>query len=134
MHSNPFSRSLRRNALAIALGLMSTSAIHAQSTTGSITGSAPAGSTIVISNNSGLSRTVTADSQGRFSAGSLPVGSYMVQAGNSKREVVVTVGASANASFGGSDATTLEAVTVTGGSIAPIDPTIVDTRSVLTAR
>lgn len=135
MHRNHFVRGLRRNALVVALGLMANGGIHAQSTTGSISGSAPAGATITISNNSGLSRTVTADAQGRYNAGSLPVGTYTVQSGENRREVLVTVGASANASFGGSgDATTLNTVTVKGASIASIDTSTVDTRSVLTAK
>lgn len=134
MQRNHFVRGLRRNALVVALGLMANGGIHAQSTTGSISGSAPAGATITISNNSGLSRTVTADAQGRYNAGSLPVGTYTVQSGENRREVLVTVGASANASFGaGGDATTLNTVTVKGASIASIDTSTVDTRSVLTA-
>ncbi len=133
MASNYLAKGLKQSALTVALGLCFAGGVQAQSTTGSITGSAPAGSTVTISNNSGLTRTITADANGRYNASSLPVGTYTVVSGDTKREVVVTVGSSASVSFGGGDATTLGTVTVTGNTINPIDTSTTDTRSVLTA-
>ncbi len=132
MASNYLAKGLKRSALTVALGLCFAGGVQAQSTSGAISGSVPAGSTVTISNNSGLTRTITADANGRYSASNLPVGAYTVVSGDSKREVVVTVGSNTNVSFGG-DTTTLGTVTVTGATIASIDTSAVDTRSVLTA-
>ena len=133
MASNYLAKGLKRSALTVALGLCFAGGVQAQSTSGAISGSVPAGSTVTISNNSGLTRTVTADANGRYSASNLPVGAYTVVSGGSKREIVVTVGSNTNVSFGG-DTTTLGTVTVTGATIASIDTSAVDTRSVLTAQ
>ncbi|MCR6495463.1 Plug and carboxypeptidase regulatory-like domain-containing protein [Thermomonas sp. S9] len=132
MASNYLAKGLKRSALTVALGLCFAGGVQAQSTTGGINGSAPAGSTVTVTNNSGFTRTVNVDENGRYNFNNLPVGSYTVTSGSEKREVVVTVGSSVAASFGG--ATTLGTVTVTGTSIAPIDTTTLDTRSVVTAQ
>ena len=135
MASNYLAKGLKRSALTVALGLCFAGGVQAQSTSGAISGTVPAGSTVTISNNSGLTRTVTADANGRYSASNLPVGNYTVtSADGSKREVVVTVGSNSNVSFGSGDATTLGTVTVTGATIASIDTSATDTRSVLTAQ
>ena len=133
MASNYLAKGLKRSALTVALGLCFAGGVQAQSTTGGINGSAPAGSTVTVTNNSGFTRTVSVDANGRYNFNNLPVGSYTVTSGSEKREVVVTVGSSAAASFGGA-ATTLGTVTVTGMSVSPIDTTTLDTRSVLTAQ
>ncbi|MFN7184136.1 MAG: TonB-dependent receptor domain-containing protein [Thermomonas haemolytica] len=132
MASNYLAKGLKRSALTVALGLCFAGGVQAQSTTGGINGSAPAGSTVTVTNNSGFTRTVSVDANGRYNINNLPVGTYTVTSGGEKREVVVTVGSSAAASFGG--ATTLGTVTVTGTTIAPIDTTTLDTRSVITSQ
>lgn len=126
---------LKRTALAVVLGacLAHGGVAMAQSTTGSISGTVPVGSSVTISNNSGLTRTIAADANGRYNAGNLPVGNYTVTAGGSKREVLVTVGNNINVSFGG-DTSTLETVTVTAANAAPIDVTTVSTSTVITAQ
>lgn len=135
MASNFFAKSLKRSALTVALGLCFAGTVQAQSTTGGISGSAPAGSTVTVSNNSGFSRTYTADSSGRYNATNLPIGNYTVTSGDSRREVVVTVGGSANVSFAGAaGATELAGLTVSGFSVNPIDITQTDTRTVVTAQ
>lgn len=126
-------KSIQRATLTVALGLCIAGAAQAQSTTGNIYGNAPVGAEIVVSNNSGLTRTITADANGRYNIGSLPVGSYTVTSGDSKRQVVVTIGAGTNVSFNASGATNLDTVTVTATSVAPIDVTTTDTRTVITA-
>ena len=133
MASNYFAKGLKRSALTVALGLCFAGGVQAQSTTGSIFGNVPAGSTVTITNNSGLSRTVTADASGRYTASQLPVGTYTVtNANGEKRQVVVTVGSGANVSFN-DGATNLDVVTVVGSSVPAIDVTATDTRTVITA-
>ena len=70
---------LSRSVLSVALGLCLASAVHGQSVTGSIFGSAPAqeGTTVVVKNlETGLTRTLAVDSSGRYRVPSLPVGRY----------------------------------------------------------
>lgn len=129
-------KGLKRSALTVALGLCFVGGVQAQSTTGSIYGSAGEGATVTVKNNSGLTRTAAADAAGRYNLSSLPVGEYTVtveRGGQTigTRTVTVRAGAGADVSFGG--ATTLETVTVVGGAINPIDTTAVDTRSILTS-
>lgn len=131
--SHYLSKGIKRTALSVALGMCFAGAVQAQSTTGSIYGTVPAGSTVTITNTSGLTRTITADASGRYNASSLPIGTYTVtSSGGDKREIVVTVGSSTNVSFGGG-ATTLDTVTVTGANVSPIDVTTVSTSTVLTS-
>ncbi|MFD1217451.1 TonB-dependent receptor [Microbulbifer celer] len=131
---------LARSALALAIGtatIASAPAVFAQSTTGGIYGSAPAGATVVIKNNSGFSRTITVDESGRYNVGSLPVGTYVVTAKQDgetvgSRSIPVRLGGSSDVSFG--DDAMMETVTVVGGELAPaIDVSSTDTRVVLTA-
>lgn len=143
MVSTQFKKHLKRSALTVALGLCVASGVHAQSTTGSIYGTVPGdgNASIVISNNSGFSRTISADSTGRYNATTLPVGTYTVTIQRDgkvvgTRDVTVRAGAGTDVSFAGAgagDATTMEAVTVTGANIPPIDISATDTRMVITA-
>ena len=134
MASNYLAKGLKRSALTVALGLCFAGGVQAQSTTGSINGDAGAGATVTVQNQSGLTRTVTADASGRYNVGSLPVGSYTVTIERDgkvvgTRTVTVLAGARTDAS-----ATTLDTVTVVGGAtVNPIDTSAVDTRSILTA-
>jgi outer membrane receptor protein involved in Fe transport len=132
MASNYLAKGLKRSTLTVALGLCFAGAVQAQSTTGGVSGTVPAGSTVTISNNSGFSRTVTADESGHYAASQLPVGTYTVTSGADKRTIVVTVGSTANVSFGG-DATNLGVVTVVGSNVPSIDVTATDTRTVITS-
>ncbi|MEO6227524.1 MAG: TonB-dependent receptor [Thermomonas sp.] len=135
MASNYLAKGLKRSALTVALGLCFAGGVQAQSTSGAIFGSVPAGSTVTITNNSGLSRTVTADANGRYNVNNLPVGNYVVTSGGAQRNVVVTVGGGANASFvGGDGTTTLGTVTVTAASASVIDVSTVSTSTVLTSK
>src|SRR5690606_34662133 len=89
MASNYLAKSLKRSALTVALGVCIAGGVQAQSTTGGIYGQVPAGSTVTNSNNSGLTRTVTADADGRYTATNLPVGTYTISADGQERQVVV---------------------------------------------
>lgn len=134
MASNNLAKGLKRSALTVALGLCFAGGVQAQSTTGSINGDAGAGATVTVQNQSGLTRTVTADASGRYNISSLPVGTYTVtiERGGQvvgTRTVTVLAGSGTDAS-----ATTLETVTVVGGAaVNPIDTSAVDTRSILTS-
>ncbi len=136
MASNYLAKGLKRSALTVALGLCFAGGVQAQSTTGGIYGTAPAGSTVTIANTSGLTRTLTVDANGRYNASSLPIGTYTVTSGDQKREIVVAVGSSNNVSFGapgGDNTTTLGTVTVTAAGVSPIDVGTVSTSTVMTS-
>ncbi|MDQ1093945.1 outer membrane receptor protein involved in Fe transport [Xanthomonas sacchari] len=135
------SRVMRRSVLAVLLGAALTQGVvHAQSTTGSIYGVAPAGATITVQSDTGLTRTVPVDSAGRFNIGSLPVGTYTVtlnkdgQAVDSRKGIGLRVSSGTEVSFAKSDSTaTLDTVTVSASNVAPVDVTTVDSRTVITA-
>lgn len=144
MISKQFKRGLKRSALTVALGLCVAGGVHAQSTTGSIYGTVAGGeASVVISNNSGFSRSISADASGRYSLSTLPVGNYTITVQRDgqvvgTREVTIRAGAGIDVSFAGASAagngaTTMEAVTVTGANVAPIDISATDTRMVITA-
>lgn len=139
-------KTLQRATLSVALSLCIAGGVHAQSTTGSIQGSIPVESgtttTVHVANNSGFSRTVSTDANGRYTVGSLPVGNYTLTVRRGEqvigtRQINVIVGSSVDGSFGTSGSsgatTTLESVTVTALAPAAIDLTTTDTRTVITA-
>jgi outer membrane receptor protein involved in Fe transport len=139
------SATLRPTALALLLGAcLAQGAAYAQSTTGSIYGTAPSesGLTIVISNQNGLNRTVPVSGNGRYNLGSLPVGTYTVELHRGeevlqKRDnILLRVGSGTEVSFAGNsggDATTLGAVSVTAANAPKIDVTSTAARSVITS-
>lgn len=139
-------KAMRRSALTVALGLCFVTGVQAQSNAaGSIFGSTgQPGSTIVIRNvDTGLTREITVDSGGRYSATALPTGRYTVtmqrdgQAVASRENVQVTLGGGREVSFASvaeADATTLERVVATGTSSAAfIDVSSTDTRTTFTS-
>ncbi|WP_165973630.1 TonB-dependent receptor [Luteibacter rhizovicinus] len=106
-------------------------------------GNASGATSVVIENaNTGLSRTLTVDSNGRYRATSLPVGTYKVtlqengQPVTTRENVTVTIAGAAEVSFAGTSAAsaqTLEGVSVIANTTPSIDVSSVDTRTVLTA-
>ncbi|MFT3906324.1 MAG: TonB-dependent receptor plug domain-containing protein [Steroidobacteraceae bacterium] len=121
-------RNARRAATLGALVLAVTFAPHAfaQSTVGSIYGDAQtAGDTITItSQQTGLTRTVTAGADGKFTFPQLPVGTYAVTENNNGASVgnpqVVSVSAGMGSAV--SFSAKVEEIVVTGSSlISPID-------------
>ena len=136
MSSKSIRSGFKRSALTVALGLCFAGGVHAQATSGSIYGNVTAGATVIIKNDAGFTRTITADTQGRYTASSLPVGSYTVTSGSNTRDVVVTPGAGANVSFvapKASNDNTLGTITITANGTPSIDVTQTDTRTVITA-
>lgn len=134
---------LKRSVLAVAMGLAFASGVaHAQSNaSGSIFGSsAEPGSTIVIrSTDTGQTRTIVVDANGRYRASALPVGKYSVTLQRdgkdvaTREDVTVLLGGGSEVSFGAQGAQTLETVVVTGANVPVIDVSSVDTRTVFTA-
>jgi hypothetical protein len=138
-------KALRRSALSMALGMCFVAGVQAQSnTSGSISGQAMSGDTIVVENpQTGFRREVTASADGTFRASSLPTGTYRVTQTSAsgttsvRENVVVSVGTGtpvdfAGASADGSGATTLDAVQVTASYVNPIDVTSVESATIVT--
>ncbi|PNS08743.1 TonB-dependent receptor [Solilutibacter silvestris] len=131
----------KRSALTVALGLCFAATVHAQSTTGSVFGTAAPGETITLVSETGFARTITADGAGRYNAGNLPIGNYAVTARKGDqvvgtKQVLVKVSSGTEASFAGAQAATsneLGTITVTATG-AGIDVTQVDSRTVITAK
>ena len=128
---------LKRNALAVALGLCFAGGVQAQSSVGSIFGDTSANAAVTIQNlDTGTSREINSDASGHFTFTQLSPGRYRVTSGGVSREVQVKIGTGTpvtlTASSGG--ATTLDTVTVVGsGAINPIDVSSVESTTVFTA-
>jgi hypothetical protein len=148
MNSCKTNRMLRRTALAAALGLSLTSGVVlAQSnSSGVIFGRTAAGpgTTVHIENtNTGLTRDIVVDADGRYRASSLPVGRYKVslerdgQVVQTRDDVRVNIGTGTDVSFAeaasASNAETLEGVQVVASALPAIDVSSVDSRTVLTS-
>lgn len=149
MRNKTLRRGLKRSALALALGLCVAGTVNAQSNiTGSIFGQAPgmSGATVVVENlDSGLTRTIPVDADGRYRLTSLPNGRYKVtlqkdgQPVAVRENVTVSIASGTDVSFNNASGTpndgttTLGAVTVVGASVPTIDVSQTDTRTVLTA-
>ena len=106
--------------------------MQAQSTSGSIFGKAAPGQTVTIVSDTGMTRTVTADANGKYNAVSLPAGHYKVTSGSDSRDVTVLVASGAQVDFG-DVATTLGSVLVQADRVQTIDVSQTDTRTVFTA-
>lgn len=121
----------KRSALAFAIAIATSSAVMAQSSVGTINGHAESGSTVTIENlATGAKRSVSPNSEGRFSFTQLPTGRYKVTSGSQTREVSVNAGVGTQVEMG---ATELEGMVVTGESINPIDLSSVESATVFTA-
>lgn len=122
------SAGLRRSAVALAVGVCLSGVVMAQSTTGDVSGSAPAGATVVLkSTTSGLTRQVSVGSNGQFRAQSLPAGVYEVTANNVTRKVTVLAGQTSDTNL-----SSLATITVVGRGTS-IDTTSTETRTTFTA-
>jgi len=124
-------KNLKRSALALAIAVVTSGAVFAQSSVGTINGHADAGATITIeSMATGAKRTSSAGESGRFSFTQLPAGRYKVTSGGQTREVSVNAGVGTSADFVAKE---LEGMVVTGESINPIDLSSVESATVFTA-
>jgi len=117
---------MTKSLVAIAVGMCLSGVVMAQSTTGDVSGTAPAGATVVVkSAASGLTREVKAGSNGQFRVQSLPAGDYDLTVNGSTRKITVLAGQTA-------ETNTLEVVTVVGRAKS-IDTTSTETRTTFTA-
>ena len=104
MASQSFKSGLKRSALTVALGLCFAGGVHAQSTTGTMVGSATPGDTITVQSETGFTRTVSVGSDGRYAIANLPVGQYTVTAKHGDavtgtKQALLRVGAGTDVSF-----------------------------------
>jgi outer membrane receptor for ferrienterochelin and colicin len=137
----------RKIALGIALALgMGGGAVMAQSTSGSIYGSADAGAEVTaVNEGNGSTRTITVGQSGTFQFNALLPGKYQVKltesGKTSTQEVVVLAGQGANvnlasavaASSTSTNAKNLDTISVSANSMANIDVSSVQTNTVITA-
>ena len=105
----------RRTAISVAVGMCLSSAVHAQSTEGTIVGKAKAGATVTLTTPEGSSREIKTDTNGSFTISKLPPGLYKLAAGGISRDVTVTSGTDTPVAL---DVAEIEKVTVTGSRIA----------------
>lgn len=97
------------SAIALAVGMCFTTLASAQNADGSIFGSTKAKTQVqVVSVENGASRTIEADSNGRFNFSKLPPGTYKVTANGVTREVSVAIGSGTPVDFN------IQSVTVSG--------------------
>jgi hypothetical protein len=136
-----------RSALAIALAAAFAGSIHAQSTTGSIIGQAPAlaGETVLIEGSNGITRELPVDSQGRYSAASLPLATYTVslrvdgKTVETRNDVTLRVGLATDVSFkaaeqaSAANAKDLGVVKVSANALPPIDVTSTSSSLIVTS-
>lgn len=112
-----FRKTVVAHALTLAFtasvaSLAVTNVAYAQAVTGSINGTAAAGSTVTVVNKDiGYSRTVTAGSDGRFTLSQLPGGNYVLTSGGQSQTVTVAAGQGSTASF---SAGAVQTVTIAG--------------------
>ena len=134
-------------ALAIAMGFGFTGQAFAQSTTGSVFGTAPvaAGETVrIVSNQTGLTRVVPVGSDGRYGANQLPVGDYTVSLMQNGKAVAthdhvqVSVSGGSAVPFTAAEASSVNAanlatVSVSANALPPIDVSSTRQTQVITA-
>lgn len=134
--SKYLSKGVKRTALSIALGMCFVGGVQAQSAVGSLFGNAKPGTSITLENpQTGATRSVTVDANGRYNFSQLPPGVYKVTSDGVTREAAVKVGGGTPVNFtseGG--ATQLDTVQVVGArAINPIDVSSVESTTVFTA-
>ncbi|HEX7342442.1 MAG TPA: TonB-dependent receptor [Rhodanobacteraceae bacterium] len=130
-------------AFALALGLGVSGFAFAQSTTGTIFGSAAVatGETVTVSSNNGVVRTVAVDANGQYTVANLPLGDYTVTLKKNgavigqHSNVSIQVGAGTQVNFAASQgAQSLGTVEVSASAMPPIDVTSVSSSTVITAQ
>jgi len=135
---------IRRTALALALSMGFATVAFAQSTTGSIFGTAPAGvgETVMVQGANGTNREVAVDASGRYAINGLPVGQYTVslrkdgQVLATQDNVGISAGGGTEVPFSAAnakDAQNLNAVQVVASALPAIDVTSVNSSTVITS-
>ena len=120
---------LKRAALCVALGACFGSVLptvaYAQAVSGAVAGRASAGDQVtVVSNSTGLTRTVTASADGSYRLGQLPVGDYQLQLSRDGQKlgdpvaVSVAIGGTTTVNLsGGASGGSLDTVQVVGSRV-----------------
>lgn len=120
-----------RTAIAVATSLLMASVAMAQSSEGSLSGSAKAEATITVVNvETGQTRTVKADKSGNFALTKMVPGKYKVTTEGISKDVFVAVGTTSSVSL---QAETLERIDIKGSRVRTIDMSSTETNSVFTA-
>ncbi|WP_243713426.1 TonB-dependent receptor [Luteimonas terrae] len=130
-----FGRKFRYSALSLALGMCVAGGVQAQSAVGSIFGNGQPGTSITIQNpQTGLTRTISAGSDGRFTFSQLPPGRYVLTSDGRRQEVEVKIGTGVQVVLSDATATDLGVVEVRGTrAINPIDVSSAESGTVFTA-
>lgn len=130
MKTHSLGKRLRLKSIAVAMGMaLATGQVYAQSSVGSIYGEAAGGAKITIENlDTGTTREISADSEGRYTFGQLQPGHYRVTSGGTTKDANVVIGTGTRVDLG--DVATLEAVTVTAQNVNPIDISSVESTTV----
>ena len=120
----------RRTTLSLAVGLLLSSVAMAQSSEGTLYGQAKASSTVTVTSlETGSTRQVQTDANGKFSLPKLQPGRYSVASGGDKQEVTVSIGSGTQVVLGA----TLQQVQVTGSRTrSAIDVASVESNTVFT--
>lgn len=122
---------LKRSALALAILAGLSAPAFADNSSGSVYGQAKAGSKVVITSiDTGLTREVAVDQNGRFRFASLPTGQYKISSDGQTRNIQVNIGTGSAVRFN-QDGT--EVIAITGNRISAIDTSSVESTSVFTA-
>jgi hypothetical protein len=130
---------LKQTAFAVAIGLCMNGMALAQSTVGSVFGTAGSGSSVQVENlSTGATRTTTAGADGRFSLSSLAPGEYRVtvteNGATTTRTVQVVAGQGSNVNLTSAvNAKELSTVQVSANALPSIDVSSVEATSVFTA-
>ena len=118
---------------AVVIGCMPmTAAMAADNSLGSIYGKHTAGTTVTIKNvNTGLTREITINEDGKFVFKNLPVGKYTVTSADGLNDYVrVNIGTGSSVNFVTDD---IETISVTGSTIATIDTSTSESSVVFSA-
>jgi hypothetical protein len=118
---------------AVVIGCMPmTAAMAADNSLGSIYGKYTAGTTVTIKNvNTGLTRQITINEDGKFVFKNLPVGKYTVTSADGLNDYVrVNIGTGSSVNFVTDD---IETISVTGSTIATIDTSTSESSVVFSA-
>ena len=131
-HTNRQAQAWRRTSLSLAVGLMLSSVAMAQSSEGTIYGQGKASTTVTVTNlESGSTRQVQTDANGKFSLPKLQPGRYKIASGDVTREVTVSIGSGTQVVL--DSGTTLQQVQVTGSRVrSAIDVASVESNTVFT--
>lgn len=129
--SKGFKRSLTAVAVTVSLGLAAPAAMAASNNAGSIFGKTEAGAKVTYkSKKTGVTRTVSAKADGRFSVSSVPAGVYSVtDASGNTRTVIVNIGSGSRVNF----EKEVEKIEVTGQMFSTIDTSSSESTAVFTA-